>query len=74
MHLIQQEEPSEEFQAAWLAAGKHIQSQSDGGVNWIRADLGMPFIEHLSFRLGYAQALNWRSKVSFLGLCDRVTP
>lgn len=52
MHLIQQEEPSEEFQAAWLAAGKHIQSQSDGGVNWIRADLGMPFIEHLSFRLG----------------------
>ena len=52
MHLIQQEEPSKEFHLAWLAAGKHIQAQSDGGVNWIRADLGMPFIEHLSFRIG----------------------
>lgn len=52
MHLIQQEEPSEEFQSAWIAAGKHIQSQCDSGLNWIRADLELPFIEHLSFRLG----------------------
>ena len=52
MHLIQQEEPSEEFRAAWVAAGRHIQSQCDSGLNWIRADLNMPFIEHLSFRLG----------------------
>ena len=52
MQIIQQEEPSEEFRAAWVAAGRHIQSQCDSGLNWVRADLNMPFIEHLSFRLG----------------------
>ena len=52
MHIIQQDEPSEEFRAAWVAAGRHIQSQCDSGLNWIRADLKIPFIEHLSFRLG----------------------
>lgn len=52
MHIIDQEEPSEEFQAAWLAAAKHIQSQCRGGISWIRVNLRRPFIEHLSFRIG----------------------
>ena len=52
MHTIIQEDPSEEFQAAWAVAATHIQSQCRGGISWIRADLRRPFIEHLSFRIG----------------------
>ena len=52
MHIVEQEEPSKEFQAAWMSAGKHLQSQCNGGINWIRASLRQPFIEHLSFRIG----------------------
>ena len=52
MHTIIQEDPSEEFQAAWAVAATHIQSQCRVGISWIRADLRRPFIEHLSFRIG----------------------
>jgi len=50
--IIEQEEPSEEFQATWIATGKHLQSQCSDGINWIRDNLKGPFIEHLSFRIG----------------------
>ena len=52
MHIIDQEEPSEEFQAAWNSAGKHIQAQCRGGIKWIRVNLRRPFIEHFSFIIG----------------------
>ncbi len=52
MHIIDQEEPSEDFQAAWVAAAKHIQTQCREGIKWIRVNLRLPFIEHLSFIIG----------------------
>ncbi len=52
MYRVEQEEPSLEFTHAWRAAGKHIQLQGQGGVNWIRSDLNPPMAEHLSFRIG----------------------
>ncbi len=46
-------EVSPEFTKCWQAAGLHIQNQMrDGGLNWLRANLTPPFLEHLSFRLG----------------------
>ena len=51
MPIIEQEETSEEFKAAWIAAGNHLQSQCSDGINWIRDSLKGPFIEHLSFRI-----------------------
>jgi len=52
LYIVEQEDPSENFQAAWLAAAKHLQSQCREGICWIRANLKRPFIEHLSFRIG----------------------
>jgi hypothetical protein len=52
MNQVEQEEPSQNFRRAWQAAGRHIQQQGQGGVNWIRADLNPPMAEHLSFRIG----------------------
>ncbi len=52
MHEVTQDEPSDDFKAAWSAAGEHIQTQSGGGLNWLRADLNPPMAEHLSFRMG----------------------
>lgn len=52
MYQIEQEEPSLGFKKAWKAAGRHIQQNGQGGVNWIRADLNPPMVEHLSFRIG----------------------
>ncbi len=52
MYQIEQEEPSLNFKLAWQAAGKHIQKQGQGGVNWLRATLNPPMAEHLSFRIG----------------------
>lgn len=52
MHIIDQEKPSEDFQAAWVTAAKHIQAQCRGGIKWIRVNLRRPFIEHLSFTIG----------------------
>jgi hypothetical protein len=41
-----------EFEACWLAAGRHLNLRvRDAGASWLRADLP-PFREHLSFALG----------------------
>lgn len=53
IHPIQLNEPTEEFSECWLAAGRHLQSQAhDGKINWLKANLQPPFLEHFSFRLG----------------------
>ena len=47
------DEPGQSFKECWSAAGRHLQSQThDAAINWLRADLNPPFLEHLSFRLG----------------------
>lgn len=52
VYIIDQDEPSEAFQAAWVAAAKHIECQCREGIHWIRISLERPFIEHLSFSIG----------------------
>jgi hypothetical protein len=45
---------SEEFARCWQAAGQHIQTLAQGPLHsWLRVHLSPPFLEHLSFRLGY---------------------
>lgn len=42
-----------EFEDLWMAAGRHLQSCVEGGLNtWLRVHRSPPFLEHLSFRLG----------------------
>lgn len=52
MHDIEMHEPTEEFARCWQAAGRHLESCSQGGLSWLKADLTPPFLEHLSFRMG----------------------
>lgn len=52
MYEINQDDLPEEFLSAWYQAGSYLQSMGQGGVNWLRANLNKPFIEHLSFRFG----------------------
>lgn len=53
MHEITMVEPSRDFLAMWRAAGHHIQSFfQDGLQSWLKVDPRPPFLEHLSFRLG----------------------
>ena len=52
MHNIEMHEASDEFAKCWQAAGQHLSNRGDGRVNWLKADLIPPFLEHLSFRLG----------------------
>ncbi|MCK5666443.1 MAG: hypothetical protein KAI17_23290 [Thiotrichaceae bacterium] len=52
MNPVEQEKPSQAFVKAWQAAGHHLQKQGQEGLNWVRADLNPPMVEHLSFRLG----------------------
>ncbi|MFN3989182.1 MAG: hypothetical protein ACK4IS_02865 [Erythrobacter sp.] len=53
MHEITMAEPSRDFLAMWQAAGNHIQSFfQDGLQSWLKVDPRPPFLEHLSFRLG----------------------
>lgn len=52
MHSIEMHEASDEFAKCWQAAGQHLSNRGDGRVNWLKADLIPPFLEHLSFRLG----------------------
>jgi hypothetical protein len=52
MYRVEQEEPSTDFKQAWGAAGRHIQSQADTGLSWLRKNLNRPMAEHLSFRIG----------------------
>ena len=43
---------SDEFAACWRAAGHHLHTQSQSPLDWLRAHVNPPFLEHLSFRLG----------------------
>jgi hypothetical protein len=53
MHNIEMNEMSPEFLKIWQAAGMHLNSQVDGGIqSWLRAHPYPPVLEHLSFRLG----------------------
>lgn len=52
MYDIEMQEASEEFAGCWRAAGRHLQSRTDGALGWLKADLAPPFLEHLSFRMG----------------------
>ena len=52
MYDIPLHRPSPEFETCWRAAGQHIAQQGQGAVNWLRAHLNPPMLEHLSFRLG----------------------
>lgn len=51
-HLIEMHQPSEEFAKCWQAAGRFLSNKGDGNINWLKANLTPPFLEHLSFRLG----------------------
>ncbi len=53
MHDIEMHEATKEFSLCWQAAGRHLQAKIEGAnLNWLKADLIPPFLEHLSFRLG----------------------
>jgi hypothetical protein len=47
------QEMSQEFYPCWQAAGRHLNNQVEGGIQfWLRAHSNPPVLEHLSFRLG----------------------
>lgn len=47
------DQPSKEFVDCWQAAGRLLNSIGwAAGIEWLKADLTPPFLEHLSFRLG----------------------
>jgi hypothetical protein len=52
MHKIHIAEFSNDFGCCWSSAGTHLQAQGQGALNWLKASLIPPFLEHLSFRLG----------------------
>ncbi len=52
MYDIPMNEASPAFAECWQAAGLHLEQQGQGAVNWLRAHLHPPMLEHLSFRLG----------------------
>ena len=52
MYDIPMNEVSPAFAECWQAAGRHLQQQGQGSINWLRAHLQPPMLEHLSFRLG----------------------
>lgn len=52
MHKIHMAEFSNDFGFCWNAAGAHLQAQGQGALNWLKASLTPPFLEHFSFRLG----------------------
>jgi hypothetical protein len=52
VHEIPMNEPSPAFAECWQSAGRHLQQQGQGAINWLRAHLHPPMLEHLSFRLG----------------------
>jgi hypothetical protein len=50
---IEMHEVSDKFVQCWQAAGRHLQSKThDGQLDWLKAKLDPPFLEHLSFRMG----------------------
>ena len=53
MHYIFMSEVTQGFARGWQAAGMHIERMAGGRlIDWLRAHLNPPFLEHLSFRLG----------------------
>jgi hypothetical protein len=53
MYNIDTKEITQEFAECWSSAGHYIQSQAqDIELNWLKAELELPFLEHLSFRIG----------------------
>lgn len=45
--------PNKSFIQCWVAAGKHLNAQVNGGIKrWFRAHTNPPFLEHLSFGIG----------------------
>jgi hypothetical protein len=53
MYKVEAQEMSPEFLTCWKAAGAHLNSQAQGGIqSWLRAHPHPPVLEHLSFRLG----------------------
>lgn len=52
MYKVTNQEFSSEFAQCWNAAARHLQQQGQGSLNWLRANLDSPFLEHLSFRIG----------------------
>ena len=53
MYDIHMHEVSDEFAECWQAAGAHLDSQVQGGIQgWLKASLRPPYLEHMSFRLG----------------------
>jgi hypothetical protein len=52
MEKIHMAEFSNDFGYCWNAAGMHLQAQAQGSLNWLKASLTPPFLEHFSFRLG----------------------
>lgn len=52
-YAIPMNEVADDFVRCWQSAGQHLQSQIEhGALNFFRANLTPPFLEHLSFRLG----------------------
>jgi hypothetical protein len=43
---------TDDFGYCWNAAGSHLQNHAQGAINWLKATLSPPFLEHFSFRLG----------------------
>jgi hypothetical protein len=52
MQHIHMAEFSNDFGYCWNAAGSHLQAQGQGALNWLKASLTPPFLEHFSFRIG----------------------
>jgi hypothetical protein len=53
LHEIEVHEVSKEFAQCWKAAGLHIQAQARGlNLGWLKSQLVLPFLEHISFSLG----------------------
>ena len=63
MHNIEMNEVTPEFAECWKDAGRYLQSQTKQvKLNWLKADLVPPFLEHLSFRI--------ENQLFFVGLED----
>jgi hypothetical protein len=52
MHKINMDSFTDDFGYCWNAAGSHLQNHAQGAINWLKATLSPPFLEHFSFRLG----------------------
>jgi len=53
MNDIYMEDPTQDYLDIWAAAGKHLTAIAQDSISWIKSDPKPPFLEHLSFWLGY---------------------